>query len=323
MRVFISYSSQQRPMISALAQDLEGLFKIIQPDVAVSIWYDQELIGGHDWWASILDEIDACDLFVFGLSAEALDSQACKREVEYAHGLNKRILPVLITDDVDTGFLPETLQRIQWIDYRERGTAAAHQNLLKGLVNLPEPVPPPSPVPPRPDAPISPLAKLGARIDSTSLDLQLQAGLMHEIKQYLDQPKHQRQARQLLQRLAQHPDVRASIAREIDELLEAETQQRPVSRAAPPTQPIIPPPSVTPSAPEKPQRNLKPYLMGVGGGLLVAMVLSAFAPTLDFYDPYWGVYTSTLDFEAVCGNFIVWPLLGLGGGWLYNRSRRS
>lgn len=333
MKIFISYSSQQRPVVAVLAQDLGDLIKTLHPGTDYEVWYDQELIGGHDWWDSILDSIQRCDLFIFALSAESLDSEACKLEIDYACQLNKRVLPVLITDDVDTGFLPPTLQRLQWIDYRQRDSRTAYQNLLKGMVNLPEAEPLPDPLPLRPDAPVSPLTKLMQQIDSSSLDLQLQAGLVHELKQYLDNPKQANQARQMLQKLSKHPDVRASIAREIDEVLQHHPsapaaapapQPPPQERAAPRTEPIqaAAPRIVQPSKPQSSGLGrLGPYVLGIGAGLGIALLFSLVAtPTIETFDPNWG-WISIPDVEMICGYFVVFPLLGLGGGWLYARSR--
>ena len=59
-RIFISYSSKNRALVEALANDLETL--------GHEIWFDKELSGGQSWWDQILQGIRACDLFVFALT---------------------------------------------------------------------------------------------------------------------------------------------------------------------------------------------------------------------------------------------------------------
>src|SRR5580692_10897311 len=109
MNIFISYSSKSRAIVDALAIDLEGL--------GHTVWYDQRLAGGHDWWSDILNSIRRCHLFLFALTPESMDSNPCQIEYEYASSLTKRILPVMLAD-INIHLLPSTLQKLQIIDYR-------------------------------------------------------------------------------------------------------------------------------------------------------------------------------------------------------------
>jgi hypothetical protein len=77
MRIFISYRSTDRALVTQLVQDFE--------DLGYSdIWFDQELTGGHAWWDAILQNINQCDLFVFALTPVSLESEPCRREYQYA-----------------------------------------------------------------------------------------------------------------------------------------------------------------------------------------------------------------------------------------------
>jgi hypothetical protein len=81
-----------------------------------------------------------------------------------------------------------------------------------------------------PEAPISPLAQAKAQLDSPSLDLDTQLKLMYQLRQFLSEPDKAAGARQLLQQLRQHPDVRASIAQDIAVLLGDSAPPMPVTR---------------------------------------------------------------------------------------------
>jgi hypothetical protein len=53
MKLFISYSSKDRDLITQLADDLDFLDDH-------EVWFDRELNrrGGQEWWRLILEEID-------------------------------------------------------------------------------------------------------------------------------------------------------------------------------------------------------------------------------------------------------------------------
>src|SRR5258708_5019833 len=87
MNIFISYS-KRRNEVKSLADDLEGM--------GHSVWFDREITGAYLWWDKILQEILRCDLFVYALTPEVLDSKACEAELHYAQALEKRILPIML-----------------------------------------------------------------------------------------------------------------------------------------------------------------------------------------------------------------------------------
>src|SRR5260221_6066491 len=103
MRIFISYSSKERDLITTLAEDLASL--------GHDVWFDRELTrtGGQKWWETILLNIRQCDLFIFALTPRSLASEACQREYRYAYALNKRILPIML-EVVDIPTLSPELQ---------------------------------------------------------------------------------------------------------------------------------------------------------------------------------------------------------------------
>src|SRR5579859_2097095 len=101
MKIFISYSSKNRAQVEPLANDLEAL--------GHDVWFDKELSGGQVWWDQILEAIRGCDLCVFALTPEALESQPCRREYTYAAAVNKIILPVML-ESVEVNALPSALR---------------------------------------------------------------------------------------------------------------------------------------------------------------------------------------------------------------------
>jgi hypothetical protein len=325
MKLFISYSSRDRETVKSLAQDLEAAVKTLPKEQGVEfgVWFDQELIGGHDWWDNILSAVYHCDLFIFALTPSSLASGPCKLEYTFAHDLNKRILPVLLSSEVNAALLPTPLQRIQFVDYRQQDKAA-YQHLLEAMANLPPAQPLPDPLPAQPPAPVSPLAELKEKIEAPSLDLDTQLKLVHQLKQYLHEPDKASGARQLLGQLQSHPDIRASVAQDITLLLQ--DVPPPVTKQPPP-QPepqFFPTPApafrtTTMDMPKAKGSGSRAAWIGVAIGLLVALVLSTQYMNLPGGVDYFGNYYTYTDYEMVGGLFVVCPIVGWVAGKLYAR----
>lgn len=232
MKIFISYSSRDREKVRLLAEDLKQIVKVVSHNDGGDVWFDQELIGGHDWWDNILSKIRACDVFLFVLTQESLRSDPCRLEYTYAHSLHKRILPILLGDGLNVTLLPEPLQRIQFVDYRNRDLEA-YQRLSGAMASLPPAVSMPDPLPKPPSAPISPLAQFQQQLEAKSLSLETQTSLVFQLKQYLNDAAYAESARFLLSELLKHPDTRAQVAEEIASIL----------KLTPPPSPLSPPSS--------------------------------------------------------------------------------
>lgn len=230
MRLFVSYRNVNRALVQELVNDIS--------DMGHEVWYDQALEGGQKWWDNILENIRRSDVLLFALSPQALDSRACQIELTYANALHKNILPVLIADGVNIALLPMILQERQIVDYRGQNKEA-YKALAHALNSLPPSAPLPDPLPDEPPLPISPLAPLRAKIDSPTLTYEEQLAVFHQLKSLAGNPEYTGDARELLQRLSDHPSLLASVLKEIDAALGEPVPERPAPEqvAAPPTVP--------------------------------------------------------------------------------------
>ena len=218
--IFISYNRKSEAIVKNLVDDIEAL--------GHKPWFDQDLSGGHQWWEEILKQIRECDVFIYILSPELLDSMACKRELDYANNLGKPILPVLVTDGISTNLLPPALSQIQFVDYRDQDRNVGIR-LAKAIASVPPPRPLPNPLPPHPDVPLSYLGGLAAMVEMASpLDYEKQSGLLIDLKRSLLDHETSQDACVLLGKLRKRRDLLASIAEEIDELLDAPKRAEPV-----------------------------------------------------------------------------------------------
>jgi hypothetical protein len=212
MIIFISYSSRNRPAVETLVDDLTGF--------GHDVWFDQELSGGHVWWNDILEQIRQCDLFIFAISPEGMDSYPCKLEYTYGHQVGKHILPVLMAD-VNLELLPPILSAIQFVDYRQPDDKKVSIALGRALSNLPPPRPLPDPLPPPPQIPVSLLGQLREQIDAPTLSFQEQSAIITQLKALLANGEKASNVRELLERLRKRSDLYATIDREIGLILES------------------------------------------------------------------------------------------------------
>lgn len=209
--VFVSYSRINAEAVKQLVADLLA--------VGVDTWYDKDLGCGQDWWDSILSQIRACDLFIYALSHESWESEACKSELRYALELGKPILPVQVADGVNLNLLTGPLNRIQVADYRLRDKAATLA--LFKAINKSHAAPPlPDPLPAPPDVPKSYVIPLKERIDSDQpLTPDDQSLLFLKLEEAVEEGRAPMEIRELLLSLKKRDDLLARICSKIDALL--------------------------------------------------------------------------------------------------------
>ena len=212
MKVFITYSRSDQEQVNSFVRDLEELNH--------DVWFDQDLSGGQSWWDNILSKIRDCELYIFAITQESLDSTACKRELKYAESLRKNSLPVLFSNKVSIAMAPRYISQMQFINYTNPGDKTALFALLKAINNLPPIQSLPDPLPAPPDVPISYLDTVKEKIEAPSLDKRDQIELLGDLKQRLHDPDTKSEdVITLLKKLRRHDDLLASVGNEIDVVL--------------------------------------------------------------------------------------------------------
>lgn len=88
--VFVSYahanSDRVLPIIRAMQQS------------GISIWFDEGIVAGSEWPEYIADKVVGCHKFILFISNSYLDSQNCKRELNFAISRKKNILSIFLED---------------------------------------------------------------------------------------------------------------------------------------------------------------------------------------------------------------------------------
>jgi uncharacterized membrane protein HdeD (DUF308 family) len=268
MTVFVSYSSRDKDAVKSLTQDLQ--------DADEQVWLDQRLAGGDAWWRAILEQIRGCDVFVFALSQNSIQSKPCQAELHYAQALGLPILPVQV-GPVDSMQL-NPLATVQTVDYRSptpgtamRLLAALHRAHLQRQ-------PLPADLPDEPPVPFEYLIRLYTTIAGPDyLSPPEQAALLAQLQFGLREDGEHDAARNdivmLLRKMRDREDVTYRTRTEVDGILAsvdagprtqppivtdiaAHAEGQPdsttlsVSTGPPPAAPTSPPASAPDSAPQ-------------------------------------------------------------------------
>ncbi|WP_077079320.1 protein kinase domain-containing protein [Mycobacterium numidiamassiliense] len=171
-KLFVSYARQNQRALNELVDHLNLL--------GFETWVDPSRWGGQNWWDAILRQIAECDTFIAVISRDALSSETCKREFDWAQALGKPVLSVAV-EPPDAAVLQRiSIRRI--VDYsnpKQRGAST----LAGSLSALPQaPSPPPAPLPVPPEAPLGYLTEL---VDQVSSPEPLTENWQREINQQL------------------------------------------------------------------------------------------------------------------------------------------
>jgi hypothetical protein len=224
--IFVSYSRSDQEPVGRMVAKLQA--------AGYKVWYDQKLSGGQKWWENILDEIRGCDVLIFVLSAASLDSEACRKELEYAVALGKTPIPVQVADDVHLKNLPQSLSEFNAVDYRAGDEAATLK--LVGAINscsaagaLPAVLPEP---------PTIPVSYLGALNDKVMARHKLSEDEQYAICTHLVIARSKghtaEEIRELAGRVAKREDLLAVVKDQIDRLLASFDTATPVPPAVTP-----------------------------------------------------------------------------------------
>ena len=109
--VFISYSRRDKIFVQKLYEALTAANR--------AVWADWDSIpAASDWFAEIKQGIEETNSVVFILSPEWVKSNECRKEMDYAVQMGKRLFPILYLP-VDPKDVPPKLSKINWVYMRD------------------------------------------------------------------------------------------------------------------------------------------------------------------------------------------------------------
>jgi len=237
VKVFISYARLNMTTAEALVRDLHAL--------GHQAFYDQDLTGGQRWWDTLLDQIQAADVFIPVLSDEYRESQACRVEAEWADSLHVSFLPVF-TEAQLPGMYDPIIAEANWVGYDAEDRDAL-ADLARGVSSLTKRTPP-EPLPPRPPIPLSYLVMVEREIrGEAELGRHRQLAIVSDLRSKLG-TRESSGARELLRALRERPDVTFEVATTVDALLATPDPEQDAAPAAGAPEPA----NLTSSAPATP-----------------------------------------------------------------------
>lgn len=105
--VFCSYARADKEQIRQLFDALLAR--------GIDLWLDVEDIRGATvWMDSLLTAIQNCQNFLYCISEHSIKSPYCEAELAHALRLNKRIIPVLVSD-TNPDYCPQPIRELQWV----------------------------------------------------------------------------------------------------------------------------------------------------------------------------------------------------------------
>jgi hypothetical protein len=209
VNVFISYARRDQAAATQLRADIVQLGHEVR--------FDQDVRGGHQWWSTILQQIQYCHVFVYVLSPHSVKSRACLAELQYAEALRRPILPIMVRP-VDPSTAPPVVTNTQIVNYIDRTTDTVF-TLLKAFNSVPPVGPPPMPLPPAPEIPTSYLNAYLERVESDELTFTAQAELFVQLRARLNDEDEQETILKLLLALRRRPDLAHTLVKDLEKEL--------------------------------------------------------------------------------------------------------
>ena len=115
LNVFISFAKEDKSQVSRLEE-------IVRHGGGRGWQFVYDLYGARDWATEIQYKIDQCEVFLFVITNNSLQSEWCLKEFQHAALSQKPIVTVVFTSDID---IPHPLNTIQYILFDESPESAA------------------------------------------------------------------------------------------------------------------------------------------------------------------------------------------------------
>ncbi|MEM9215604.1 MAG: TIR domain-containing protein [Cyanobacteria bacterium P01_F01_bin.150] len=127
-QVFLSHSDED--------QEIEEQVRKSLMRYGFTVWSSQrDLDTGVDFLAAIRQGIETADNVVYLMSADALRSSYCQEEIQYALSLNKRIIPLRLTE-LAPEEISEEVRSLQYIDLADNMVETDYQQDESDLIKI-------------------------------------------------------------------------------------------------------------------------------------------------------------------------------------------
>jgi hypothetical protein len=209
MKIFVSYAREDFAFAETLRNDLASL--------GHSVWIDQLLLGGQEWWDEILQHIRDCEVFVLAVSPNSIESEPCLLELRYADAVRRPFLPAMVLK-TDPNYFPPEIMHAQYVDYTQSSKESLIA-LVASISAVPAPRELPDPLPPPPSMPQSPLYEVRRLIAlSDELDRQRQLYLVDTLQRHYSNPKLKDDVLELKSQFRQRGDIMVDVLARLEQI---------------------------------------------------------------------------------------------------------
>jgi hypothetical protein len=132
-RLFISYSRVDKKTAEELVEHLREIYDY------GNVWFDSNIRAGTRWNDEIKQGIASCDVFLYLLSAESIQSKHCQNEFNAAQAQGKPVITIQIRDRIE---IPEHLSEIQYVEMHQGINQKNLAKLIGAIRALTESAPP-------------------------------------------------------------------------------------------------------------------------------------------------------------------------------------
>lgn len=216
MLVFVSYCLRDLPLVKPLVLELGVL--------GHNVLYEPKMPAGQILWSHVLESINACDVFLLGITDHTLQSESRTLELQYARRLGKPVFGVLLSELTKT-LPPEFSQALDYIS----PTKQADDNLAKLLKTVPSRMQV-SEDAVEPDW-LIPLMKLHSLVRAPHIDPADQQMIILNLQEFLERQETFRATRAILKSFATRRDIDADVQADVKDTIKQlkqsqSTQQR-------------------------------------------------------------------------------------------------
>ena len=92
LKVFITYSHTD----SAEKDKLITCLAVMKREGLISIWHDNEMLGGDKWRDAIFNNLADSDILLYLVSAKSLESENCNKELAIALDEKIKVIPIIL-----------------------------------------------------------------------------------------------------------------------------------------------------------------------------------------------------------------------------------
>lgn len=102
----------------------------------VTTWLHQtDIRKGETYEQAVWSGIEGADNVLFFITKEAIESEKCQKELEYAMSIGKRIIPLLVEDISEDNFPPQ-IKGLQFVDFTENKDEADYEADIADIVQV-------------------------------------------------------------------------------------------------------------------------------------------------------------------------------------------